>query len=86
MASYRFAEDADDSILSNGKVMSGLLNETIKQRVMNEAQLMTGNELAQAADAAAAAGKEIVWPHIVQLNGPMVETNEGSKKMAVKGG
>ncbi len=30
--------------------------------------------------------KEIVWPHIVQLNGPMVETNEGSKKMAVKGG
>ena len=56
MASYRFAEDTDDSILSNGKVMSGLLNETIKLRVMNEAQLMTGNELAQAADAAAAAG------------------------------
>ncbi len=30
--------------------------------------------------------KHIIWPHIVQLNGPMVETNEGSKKMIVKGG
>ncbi len=30
--------------------------------------------------------KHIIWPHIVQLNGPLVETNEGSKKMIVKGG
>lgn len=56
MASYRFAEDSEDTILSNGKVMSGLLDETIRLRVMNEAQLMSANELSRAADAAAASG------------------------------
>ena len=30
--------------------------------------------------------KHIIWPHIVQLNGPAVETNEGSETMIVKGG
>ncbi len=30
--------------------------------------------------------KHIIWPHIVQLNGPTVETNEGSETMTVKGG
>lgn len=30
--------------------------------------------------------KHIIWPHIIKLNGPIVETDEGSEAMIVKGG
>ena len=56
MAAYRFANDADDSILSNGKQMAALQDEMTRLRIMQEAKLLGSHELAAQADAAAASG------------------------------
>jgi hypothetical protein len=56
MSNYRFAEEAEDSVLSNGKTLSSILNEITRLRIANEARLIPAQELASQADAAAAAG------------------------------
>jgi len=54
MSNYRFAEEAEDSVLSNGKTLSSILNEITRLRIANEARLIPAQELASQADAAAA--------------------------------
>ena len=56
MAAYRFVNDVEDSLLSNGKTLASIQDELVRSRLMAEAKLYDGHELARQADAAASAG------------------------------
>ena len=56
MAAYRFVNDAEDSILSNGKTLASIQDELVRSRLMAEAKMLDSYELLRQADAAASSG------------------------------